>query len=105
MERMGANTELIRVIVKIFRDDSPAQLLQIGKAIQSEDKKSLLAVAHTLKGSLLALAANEGAKTAEKLEGMGRTGDLTGAHDLLLQLEAEIANVSAALQDLVNSLA
>jgi two-component system, sensor histidine kinase and response regulator len=105
LDRMGGNTELIKGVVKIFNEDSPAQLFQIGKAIESGDEKSLLALAHTLKGSLLALAATEAAKTAEALENMGRTGDLTGAHDLSLRLEAEIANVSAALQDLVNSLA
>ena len=79
-------------------------MFQIGKAIESGDEKSLLAFAHTLKGSLLTLAANKAAKTAEKLENMGRTSDLTEANDVFLRLEVEIANVSVALQDWVNNL-
>ena len=103
--RVGGNPEVIKTVVKMFNEDSPAQLSHIGEAIRSGDAKSLLAFAHTLKGSLLVLAADEAAKIAEKLENMGRTGDLSGAGDVLLQLESDIAIVSVALQDLVNDLA
>lgn len=103
MDRICGNKHVIKGVVKIFNEDAPAQLFQIGKAIESGDEKSLLAFAHTLKGSLLTLAANEAAKTAEKLENMGRTADLTEANEVFLQLEVEIANVSAALQEWVNN--
>jgi two-component system sensor histidine kinase/response regulator len=105
LSRAGGNTRVIKDVVKIFNEDCPAQLSQIRKAIELRDGKALLASAHTLKGSLLVLFADQSASAAEKLEHMGRSGEFAGANDAFLLLESEITKLSAALHDLVSNLA
>ena len=97
LDRMGGNTELIKGVVKIFNEDSPAQLFQIGKAIESGDEKSLLALAHTLKGSVANFGAKGAYEIALKLETMGRTGDLSQASAMLAELEAAVSRLESEL--------
>jgi HPt (histidine-containing phosphotransfer) domain-containing protein len=104
LSRTGGNTKVIKDVVKVFNEDFPAQLSQIRKAIESRDGKALLSSVHTLKGSLLVLSAEQSANTAEKLEQMGRAGEFAGANEALLTLESDIAELSAAIQDLINNL-
>jgi HPt (histidine-containing phosphotransfer) domain-containing protein len=105
LSRTGGDPRVIKDVVQLFNEDCPARMLQIRKAIESQDGTALQASAHTLKGSLWVLSADQLANAAEKLEHIGRNGEFAGANDAFLLLESEIAKLPAALRDLVNKLA
>ena len=101
LERIGGNLGLLPSVVSLFEEDHPKQLLQIRQAIDGGDATALLAAAHTLKGSLLVLAAERAAGLALKLETMGRESRVEGASELLTALESELERVSAELQKIL----
>src|SRR4030095_9266505 len=71
LERIDGNLGLLQSIISIFEEDHPAQLLKIREAIETKDATTLTSTAHTLKGSLLALAADRAAAVALELEKLG----------------------------------
>ena len=105
LNRLSGNVTLLKKVVQLFAEDSPKQMAQIQEAIALQEGKALAAVAHTLKGSLLVLAADQAAATAEKLEASGREGRFGEAKRLFTTLEWEISELSAALQEIVKDLA
>jgi HPt (histidine-containing phosphotransfer) domain-containing protein len=101
LDRIGGNVGLLQSVVAIFEEDHPAQLARIGQAIRDGDPVALTSAAHTLKGSLLALAADRAARIAIELEKMGRESRLEGAAELLTKLESEVLMVSAEFEKIL----
>jgi HPt (histidine-containing phosphotransfer) domain-containing protein len=60
--------------------------------------------AHSLKGSLLVLSADRLASAAQKLETMGRSGQLAGATETFEELESGMEALAEALQNMVREL-
>ena len=101
MDRLGGNVGLLQSIVSLFEEDCPIQMTRIQDAIKAHDASTLSSAAHTLKGSLLVLAANRASAVALELEQMGRDARLEGAAVSFSFLELEVAAVSAELQRVV----
>ena len=101
MDRLGGNWGLLQSIVGLFEEDCPVQMARIREAIKGHDATALASAAHTLKGSLLVLAAKRASTVALELEQMGREARLEGAVELLPFLESEVTAVSAELQKIV----
>jgi len=101
LDRLGGNAGLLQSIVALFEEDSPGQLTRIREAIQSRDAGALTVAAHTLKGSLLALAAERASAAALELEKMGRESRLQGASEWLVILESEVSAVGSDLQKIL----
>jgi len=60
-----------------------------------------MSAAHSLKGSLLALAADRAAAVALELEKMGRESRVEGAAQILVSLESEVLALSKELQKIL----
>ena len=101
MDRLGGNVGLLQSIVGLFEEDYPIQMNRIREAIKAHDAAALSTAAHTLKGSLLVLAANRASAVALELEQMGRDALLEGAAQSFSLLESEVSAVSAELQKIV----
>jgi len=101
LERIDGNMDLLQSVVSLFEEDYPKQLARIRQTIQTGDAAGLTTAAHTLKGSLLALAADRAAAVALELEKMGRESRLDGAAPISASLESEVLAVSAELQKIL----
>jgi two-component system sensor histidine kinase/response regulator len=91
LSRVGGDVELLKEVVELFLDDYPSSLEKIKSAVASSDAKSLEHHAHSLKGSVSTLGANRAFEAAFTLEKQGRSGDLTGASDGLIELQQALA--------------
>jgi PAS domain S-box-containing protein len=87
LSRVGGDVELLKEVVELFLDDYPSCIEKIKSAVAGSDAKALEHHAHSLKGSVSTLGANRAFEAAFTLEKQGRSGDLTGASDGLLELE------------------
>jgi signal transduction histidine kinase/DNA-binding response OmpR family regulator len=101
LDRLGGNISLLQSIVALFEEDYPVQMVRIREAIKANDPVALSSAAHTLKGSLLVLAAGRASEAAVALERLGRESRVVGADVLLATLEAEVKAVSADLRKIV----
>ena len=87
LSRVGGDIDLLKEVVELFLDDYPSTFEKIKGAVASRDASALEHHAHSLKGSVSTFGANRAFEAAFTLEKQGRSGDLTGAPDGLLQLE------------------
>jgi len=87
LSRVGGDVELLKEVVELFLDDYPSTFENIKAAVASRNATALEHHAHSLKGSVSTFGANRAFEAAFTLEKQGRSGDLAGAQDGLLQLE------------------
>ena len=92
------DAELLAELVELFVDDTPSRILALGDALEKDDAEAVERVAHTLKGSCGNMGAWRMAEICENLQEMGGSGDLSGASELVEQLEAEFGRARQALE-------
>lgn len=95
---VDGNRRLLRKMVRLFLADGPQHLAKIKEAVRHGDAVALGRAAHALKGSVGNFAAKNAFAAAERLETMGRTGDLAAAGDASVTLESELALLTEALR-------
>jgi two-component system, sensor histidine kinase and response regulator len=99
LDRVGDDLELLAELVPIFLDDSPRLLEEIRDAVHSGNADDLRAAAHTLKGAVGNFSAYPAYRASYKLEEMGTSGLLEGAHLAYDELKKEIDRLSEKLKD------
>lgn len=87
LSRVGGDVDLLKEVAELFLDDYPLTLEKIKSAVAGRDATALEQHAHSLKGSVSTFGANRAFEAAYTLEKQGRSGDLAGAQEGLLQLE------------------
>jgi HPt (histidine-containing phosphotransfer) domain-containing protein len=92
------DAELLAELVEMFVDDATSRILALRGTLEKDDAEAVERVAHTLKGSCANMGALRMAEVCEDLQEMGRSGDLSGASELVEQLEAEFGRVRQALE-------
>jgi CheY-like chemotaxis protein/HPt (histidine-containing phosphotransfer) domain-containing protein len=97
---MDDDEDMLLDIVGAFLRDHVTQLRDLRAGLASGDEKTALRTAHTLKGLLRTLAAEEAAEVAFEIEQQIRAQDLAGARARLPQLEGELARVITELETL-----
>jgi HPt (histidine-containing phosphotransfer) domain-containing protein len=100
MERLDGDQELLGELVELFLADCPRLLEEIRAAVESDDAEQLMRAAHTLKGSVSNFCASDAAEAAQKLESLGRAGDLAVAPEYLATLEPIMERLNAELDQL-----
>lgn len=90
------NAYLDRVIDG-FVARSPGALERIAAAVAASDADQLSAEAHSVKGTALNIGLPTVGEISAQLEALGRTGSTAGAADLVLRLEATVADAQEAL--------
>jgi HPt (histidine-containing phosphotransfer) domain-containing protein len=93
---VGGDESLLDEVVAIFLVESPKLVTQIQHALLDRDPRMLEHAAHSLRGQLGYLGLSE-VSEAQKLEDAGRTGELSGAEDLLAGLQIRLAEVWSTL--------
>jgi HPt (histidine-containing phosphotransfer) domain-containing protein len=85
-------------VTRLFLADVPTRLSALSAAIAAGDVKSVLQIAHHLRGSALDIGAVRMAPVCEAIELDARTGSLTHAAERAENLESEFAAARAALE-------
>jgi two-component system sensor histidine kinase/response regulator len=100
---IDGDRRLLREFVRLFLADCPQRLAEIKEAIQRGDAGALGRAAHTLKGSVGNFAAQKAFAASQRLENMGRDGDLDNAGEACVILESELEILSDELRRLTRN--
>ena len=97
---LGGRVDLARKIARLFLGEYARQLVAIREALARGDAPGLARAAHALKGAVGNFPAPGAVEGAQRLERIGRGGDLAGANEACAALEAEIARLTPILSAL-----
>jgi two-component system, sensor histidine kinase and response regulator len=97
LDRLGGDEELWTEIGQLFLQECPNMLRQLQTAVATGDAHALMETAHSMKGSLGTLGAEEGALLALDLEMMGRNGALGASTEALAKLEEMLSALQLEL--------
>ena len=103
LEGFGGNRRLLSQSIRLFLADYPQRLAEIREAICRGDANALARAAHALKGSVGNFALKDVFAIAQRLETMGRKGELATAGQQCIALESELALVSTQLRRLTRN--
>jgi two-component system, sensor histidine kinase and response regulator len=97
---VDGNRRFLRELARLFLADCPLHLAEIEEAIRHGDALALARAAHKLKGSIGNFAAKNSYAAAQRLEIMGRDGNLDNAVEARRALESELALLNEELRKL-----
>ncbi|TYQ17764.1 UNVERIFIED_CONTAM: signal transduction histidine kinase [Acetivibrio alkalicellulosi] len=97
-EKLDYNITIIDNLISDFETNITGLIQDIGEAIKRNDSKSVATLAHSLKGSLSFIKAENLYELALVLEFMGKENNLTDADDLYGKLYIEIPKIIAAMK-------
>ena len=92
----------LETLIETFLEDCTVYMNAIRTAVEEDDAVMLTEEAHGLKGAVANLQAESAQKAAQKLEVIGRSGQLDGAKAALEALEEEIDHLRGALTEMVD---
>ena len=95
---VDGDRRLVRELIHLFLADCPQGLAKIKEAIRCGDAEALGRAAHTLKGSVGNFARKSAFAAAQRLEIMGRDGNLDNAGKTFSTLESELARLTGELR-------
>lgn len=98
LDRVGGDEELFREVAQLYMNEYASIVDQIQSAIRAGSASDLQRSAHTLKGSLGTLGAEQAAAQALRLEMMGRLQDMTDASTALCELHRVLESFHEKLQ-------
>jgi signal transduction histidine kinase/CheY-like chemotaxis protein len=97
VEVVDGDIEFLRELTRLFGEETPHLLADIGQAIESSDRALLQRAAHTLKGSAGNLCGMRTAEVALRLEQLAQAGDFVQARQAHSLLGDEIGKLQQAL--------
>jgi PAS domain S-box-containing protein len=100
MNRVAGDQNLLRSMIALFFEECPKEVAKVRAALESGDAVGLRRAAHTLKGTIGIFGRREAYAAAERLEALGRRGDLAAAVPALTALEGALARLNPALSAL-----
>ncbi len=98
--RFAGEPELAAELARIFLEEYPQLLARIASALEQNDPQALSAAAHSLKGSLGYFEAAQLGQAAQRLESLGRAGELEQAVLVHEELAAGLAGLARELREL-----
>jgi two-component system, sensor histidine kinase and response regulator len=97
LARFDGDSEVLKELAGIFLRECPRMLDEIRAALGAADSKALERAAHTLKGSVGNFAMPGPWETAQRLELLAKSGQLSGAQEIFHVLEQQIAQFNQIL--------
>src|SRR5262249_46029661 len=97
LARVGGKPALFKQLVAVFAKHAPTFLAAVQAAIAQHDGAALQRAAHRLKGWVGTFAASAAMVAAQRLEDLGRQGDVTQVEAAYGHLAREIARLEHAL--------
>jgi two-component system, sensor histidine kinase and response regulator len=90
--------ELVRELVDLFFAEVPTRLNNMRRGMEEHDPERVTRGAHAMKGGASNLGAVRAAALCARLEKQSRTGSLSGAEQIITELEAEVERVRLRLR-------
>ena len=87
LARVGGDAGLLRELTADYLREAPAWLDALRRAVARGDAAEVRIVAHTIKGAVGYFGADEAGALADRLQELGRSGDVAGATAVFPQLE------------------
>lgn len=100
MVRVGEDAALLQEIAALFLVESQKDLEQIRSAIAAADAHAVERAAHGLKGAAANFGAAAAVEAAQRLEVLGRAGNLEETPDALVTLERTLHELCEELRTL-----
>lgn len=97
LERLGGDTNLRDEILDLTEGELASLLEELAAAISQKNASRILKTAHTLKGTLLNLTANNASQAAFRLEQIVREGNLSQANEGFARVQEQVHCVSLAI--------
>jgi two-component system, sensor histidine kinase and response regulator len=88
----------LKELAGIFLQECPKMLDEIRQALRTRDPKLLERAAHTLKGSVGNFSLSGPWETAQRLEFLAKSGEVSGAEDMFHTLEQQLAQLNQILE-------
>jgi PAS domain S-box-containing protein len=101
LNRVGGDRELLQMLVDLFNDSVPAQLGELRVAIVARNHALVHRLAHTVKGAVGNFASPPAIEAAQRLEIMGKEGDLQRADEVFAELEDIVERLKRSLREFV----
>ncbi|MCA9773165.1 MAG: response regulator, partial [Myxococcales bacterium] len=96
--RTGGDVELLRELAELFLDEAAELLVSLRDAVDAGDAERVERAAHALKGSAANIGACGVRAAALRLEEIGRGGNLDGAAEALVTVEAAYSDLRPRLE-------
>ncbi len=101
MARVGGDAELLKEIAVLFLEENyEAWLSELREAGMKGDADAVQRMAHGLKGSVANFGAGAAVAASLKLENLGRSQDLTGMQESLVELQEALETLRGDLESL-----
>jgi CheY-like chemotaxis protein/HPt (histidine-containing phosphotransfer) domain-containing protein len=97
LKNAGGDRDILRDLVAVFLGACPEWLAKLREAVDRQDAAGLRRLGHTVKGAMGLLGADSALAAAERVEALGRDGNLAGAGEACAALELELRDVQTAL--------
>jgi two-component system, sensor histidine kinase and response regulator len=97
LTRFDGDSELLNELAGVFLQECPRMLDAIRAALHAADSKALERAAHSLKGSVGNFAMPGPWETAQRLELLAKSGQLSGAQEIFHILEQQLAQLNQVL--------
>jgi HPt (histidine-containing phosphotransfer) domain-containing protein len=101
LSRADGDQNLFLTLARLFLQESPKEAAAARAALGRQDCAGLAAAAHKLKGSVMEMCAPRLLERAKRLEELARQGELAEASSVCADVETRLAEVHAALRDLI----
>jgi two-component system, sensor histidine kinase and response regulator len=98
LARLGGDERMLQELVSLFLEDCPVQLQDIRAALAQGNLKAVEETAHSLKGALRGLSADDISATAGRLEISAREGDTNGMTGAFAELEEKLDQLTRTLE-------
>ena len=103
LESVDGSAPDLRGLLEIWLRMAPQLLSDIRCALDNDEPEKLVLAAHTLKGSLQILCAEEACRYAAELEAAGQKRLVSSAAGVLPKLVAEIADITELVTKYLNT--
>lgn len=95
---LGGRANLLQQMTAFFLEDAPGRLAEMQTGLLELAPSTIARAAHRLKGTLMYLGAEPALQAAQRVEQLGRAGDLTEAAPAIEALTRELTRLAAELQ-------
>ena len=101
LSRADGDQDLFLTLAGLFLQESPKEIAAARLALERQDRTGLAAAAHKLKGSVMEMCAPKLLESTRRLEELGRRGQFAEASPVCEDVETGLAEVHAALRELI----
>ena len=101
LSRADGDQELFLILAELFLQESPKDVVAARAALVRQDRDGLASAAHKLKGSVMPICALRLFESAKRLEALAHQGKFAEASSVCADVETQLTEVHAALQDLI----